>query len=117
MFEYQQEENNHSLWVEKYRPNKLEDYVGNEHLKAKVEGYLESGDVPHLLLYGKAGTGKTTLAKLIIKNIQCDYLYLNASDENGIDVGEFASKHGGGGHKHAAGFRKESSWEIGLYYL
>ncbi len=50
--------NEHSLWVEKHRPSKLEDYVGNEHLKSKVEGYLESGDIPHLLLYGKAGTGK-----------------------------------------------------------
>ena len=57
---------NEFLWVEKYRPTKLVDYVGNEHLKSKVEGYLESGDVPHLLLYGKAGTGKTTLAKLIV---------------------------------------------------
>jgi Holliday junction resolvasome RuvABC ATP-dependent DNA helicase subunit len=50
--------NEHSLWVEQYRPSKLEDYVGNEHLKSKVEGYLETGDIPHLLLYGKAGTGK-----------------------------------------------------------
>lgn len=48
----------HSLWTEKYRPSRLEDYVGNEHLKSKVAGYLESGDIPHLLLCGKAGTGK-----------------------------------------------------------
>lgn len=48
----------HTLWTERYRPSKLEDYVGNEHLKSKVAGYLESGDIPHLLLYGKAGTGK-----------------------------------------------------------
>ena len=99
MFEYKQEENNHSLWVEKYRPNKLEDYVGNEHLKAKVEGYLESGDVPHLLLYGKAGTGKTTLAKLIVNSIDCDYIIINASDENNVDtvrnkVKNFASSMG-----------------------
>jgi DNA polymerase III delta prime subunit len=99
MFEYKQEENNHSLWVEKYRPNKLEDYVGNEHLKSKVEGYLESGDVPHLLLYGKAGTGKTTLAKLIVNSIECDYIIINASDENNVDtvrnkVKNFASSMG-----------------------
>ena len=75
-----------SLWVEKYRPKNLENYIGNEHLKSKVEHYLESGDVPHLLLYGKAGTGKTTLAKLIINNIECDYLYINASDENNVDT-------------------------------
>ena len=75
----------HSLWVEKYRPTDLSTYVGNEHLKDKVKIYLESGDVPHLLLYGRAGTGKTTLAKIIVKNIDCDYLYVNASDENKID--------------------------------
>jgi DNA polymerase III delta prime subunit len=99
MFEYKQEENNHSLWVERYRPNKLEDYVGNEHLKSKVEGYLESGDVPHLLLYGKAGTGKTTLAKLIVNSVECDYMIINASDENNADtvrnkVKNFASSMG-----------------------
>ena len=75
----------HSLWVEKYRPSDLSTYIGNEHLREKVGVYLESGDVPHLLLYGRAGTGKTTLAKIITKNIDCDYLYVNASDENKID--------------------------------
>jgi DNA polymerase III delta prime subunit len=76
----------HSLWVEKYRPSKLEDYVGNEHLKSKVAGYIESGDIPHLLLYGKAGTGKTTLAKLIVNSVDCDYMIINASDENNVDT-------------------------------
>ena len=76
----------HSLWVEKYRPNTLQTYIGNDHLKSKVSVYLESGDVPHLLLFGRAGTGKTTLAKLIVNNIDCDYLYINASDENSVDV-------------------------------
>ena len=89
----------HSLWVEKYRPTRLENYVGNEHLKAKVERYIKSNDVPHLLLFGRAGTGKTTLAKLIVKNIECDYLYINASDENSVDtvrnkVRQFASTIG-----------------------
>ena len=75
----------HSLWVEKYRPTDLSTYIGNEHLKSKVSVYLESEDVPHLLLYGRAGTGKTTLAKIIVKNIDCDYMYINASDENKVD--------------------------------
>ena len=75
----------HSLWVEKYRPMDLSTYVGNEHLKEKVKVYLESEDVPHLLLYGKAGTGKTTLAKIVVNNIDCDYMYINASDENKVD--------------------------------
>ncbi len=82
----QQEEQVHSLWVEKYRPTKLDDYVGNENLKAKVKGYIESGDIPHLLFFGKAGTGKTTLAKLIVKNIECDVMVINASDENNVDT-------------------------------
>lgn len=76
---------NHSLWCEKYRPPDLNTYIGNEHLKNKVGIYLESEDVPHLLLYGVAGTGKTTLAKIITNNIDCDYLYINASDENKVD--------------------------------
>ena len=74
------------LWVEKYRPSNLGTYIGNEHLKSKVSIYLESGDLPHLLLYGKAGTGKTTLAKILVNNIECDYLYINASDENSVDT-------------------------------
>jgi len=88
-----------TLWVEKYRPNNLDTYIGNEHLKDKVSAYLESGDLPHLLLYGKAGTGKTTLAKILVKNIECDYLYINASDENNVEtvrtkVKNFASTMG-----------------------
>ena len=80
---------NHSLWVEKYRPKDLSTYIGNEHLKEKVGKYLETKDVPHLLLYGKAGTGKTTLAKIVVNNIDCDHLYINASDENSVDTVRF----------------------------
>jgi DNA polymerase III delta prime subunit len=75
-----------SLWVEKYRPTSLDTYIGNEHLKSKVKLYLESGDLPHLLLFGRAGTGKTTLAKLLVNNIECDYLYINASDERKLEM-------------------------------
>ena len=89
----------HSLWVEKYRPTELESYIGNEHLKSKVEVYLKSGDMPHLLLFGRAGTGKTTLAKMLVNSIECDHLYINASDENSVDtvrnkVRNFASTMG-----------------------
>ena len=80
---------NHSLWVEKYRPSKLEYYIGNDHLKSKVKKYIDEQDVPHLLLYGKAGTGKTTLAKILTNNIECDHLYINASDENSVDAVRF----------------------------
>lgn len=77
---------NNSLWVERYRPRILDEYVGNEHLKDKVSDYLKSGDVPHLLFFGKAGTGKTTLAKLIVNSINCDHIIINASDENNVDT-------------------------------
>jgi len=78
--------NENTLWVERYRPFGLEGYVGNEHIIEKVKIYIENNDVPHLLLYGDAGTGKTTLAKIIVNAIDCDYLYINASDERGIDT-------------------------------
>ncbi len=92
-------QNEHTLWVEKYRPSNLDTYIGNDQLKSKVKVYLESGDLPHLLLFGKAGTGKTTLAKLLVNNIECDYLYINASDENNVEtvrskVKNFASTMG-----------------------
>ena len=74
------------LWVEKYRPVSLKDYIGNEVIKNKISDYLKQGSIQNLLFYGVAGTGKTTLAKLIAKNLNCDLLYLNASDERGIDT-------------------------------
>ncbi len=74
------------LWVEKYRPTTLEEYVGNETIKNKIADYLKQGSIQNLLFYGVAGTGKTTLAKLIAKNLNCDLLYINASDERGIDT-------------------------------
>ena len=57
------------LWVEKYRPTTLETYIGNETIKSKIEDYLKQGSIQNLLLHGVAGTGKTTLAKLLVKNI------------------------------------------------
>lgn len=94
----------HSLWVEKYRPQTLSEYVGNETLKETIQQYLDNNDIPHLLLYGKAGTGKTTLAKLIVNTIKCDYMIINASDENNVDtvrnkVKNFASSMGFAGFK------------------
>jgi replication factor C small subunit len=77
---------NNTLWVEKYRSQNLDTYVGNEGVKAFISKCITNNDIPHLLLYGKPGTGKTTLAKLITKNIKCDVMYINASDERGIDT-------------------------------
>jgi replication factor C small subunit len=75
-----------SLFVEKYRSKTLDEYVGNEQLKQIVSKYIANNDLQNLLLYGTPGTGKTTLAKLIVNNFDCDYLYINASDERGIDT-------------------------------
>jgi DNA polymerase III delta prime subunit len=95
-------ENTHYLWVEKYRPTTLENYIGNQQLKDTIKSFIDKGDVPHLLFYGTAGTGKTTLAKAITKNIQCDILYVNASDENSVDNVRNKIK----GFASSAGFKK-----------
>lgn len=76
----------HTLFTEKYRPDTLEGYIGNEDFKTSLQQWISTNDVPHLLLCGGAGTGKTTAAKLIVNNINCDYVYINCSDENGIDT-------------------------------
>ena len=76
----------HTLLVEKYRSKTLDSYVGNDHIKKTIEQYLGQNDIQNLIFYGPAGTGKTTLAKLIVNNLDCDYLYINASDERGIET-------------------------------
>ena len=76
----------HTLWIEKYRSQTLEQYIGNDAIKDRIADCIAKNDIPHFIFSGTAGTGKTTLAKLIVNNIKCDYLYLNASDENGIDI-------------------------------
>ena len=103
-FSNENRKSENTLWVEKYRPQVLKDYIGNELLKEKVQTYLDNNDVPHLLLYGKAGTGKTTLAKIIAQTIECDYMVINASDENNVEtvrtkVKNFASGAGFKGMK------------------
>lgn len=75
----------HTIWAEKYRPQSLDEYVSNPSLVATVRKFIESKDIPHLLFYGTAGTGKTTLSKIIINNIDCDAMYINASDENNVE--------------------------------
>ena len=76
----------HTLLVEKYRSKDLDSYVGNEHIKRTIEQYLGQNDIQNLIFFGPAGTGKTTLAKLIVNNLNCDYIYINASDERGIET-------------------------------
>ncbi len=78
------------LWVEKYRPNTVDGYVfTDENQKNQVEGWIKEESFPHLLMSGDPGTGKTTLAKLLIHELgveEYDVLTINASRENGIDM-------------------------------
>jgi DNA polymerase III delta prime subunit len=76
----------HDIFCEKYRPVTINDYIGNEHIKEKIGQYLQKEDIPHLLLYGPPGTGKTSCAKLITNTFGFETLYINASDENSVDV-------------------------------
>ena len=75
----------HSLWVERYRPATMEEYIGNETVKETFSQFIKKNDVPQILLFGPAGTGKTSLAKLLTKSISCDVMYINASDENSVE--------------------------------
>ena len=76
----------HTLLNEIYRPNDLSTYVGNTSLKESIAKQLLNNDIQNYLFYGPAGTGKTTLAKIIVNNLDCDHLYINASDERGIET-------------------------------
>jgi replication factor C small subunit len=79
-----------NLWVEKYRPNSVSDYVFvDERQKEQVDGWIKQGEIPHLLLSGDPGTGKTTLAKVLIHELKVDdydVLEINASRENSVDT-------------------------------
>ena len=77
---------NHGILNEKYRITNIDNYVGNETIKSFVKEIIETNNPSHMLFVGPAGTGKTTLAKLIVSNIDCDHLYINASDERGAET-------------------------------
>ena len=95
----------HTIWNEKYRPQTLETYIGNDTIRETFAQYISSNDIPHLLLHGDAGIGKTTIAKILANSIaNNNYIYINASDENSVDIvrdkiKQFASSVGFGGIK------------------
>lgn len=75
------------IWCEKYRPSTLDDIVLNKTARTYFNTVQQEKNIPNVLFVGKPGIGKTSLAKIIVKDIlKCQYLYINASDENGIDT-------------------------------
>lgn len=75
----------HSLWVEKWRPRNLDDFIGSPALRETAKIWIQNKDIPHLLLFSSPGTGKTSLGKMLTSLIPCDSLMINASDENKVD--------------------------------
>lgn len=79
--------NFNNLWVEKYRPKTIDEIVVTEDTRKLILSFKDKKEIPNLLLAGIQGIGKTSLAKIIVNDIlNCQYLYINASDENGIDT-------------------------------
>jgi DNA polymerase III delta prime subunit len=77
---------NESLWVEKYRPHTINSCILPDEYKSTFQSYVDRKEIPHLLLCGTPGTGKTTVARALCDEIGCDYLMINGSDESGIDT-------------------------------
>jgi DNA polymerase III delta prime subunit len=76
-----------NLWCEKYRPQTLDDISLSEENREVLNGYVRDEEIPNLLFVGSPGAGKTTLARILVLDVLgCDFLYINASDENGIDT-------------------------------
>lgn len=86
----------HTIWAEKYRPKNLENFICEENIRLKMQEFIDKQDIQGLGFFGQQGSGKSTLAKILVNNIDCDFLYLNATEHRGMDdikekVGSFAS--------------------------
>ena len=77
---------NDILWVEKYRPQTIEDCILPSELKQTFQQFVDNEEIPNLLLTGTAGVGKTTIAKAMLEQIGCTYMMINGSEESGIDM-------------------------------
>ena len=77
---------NEFLWVEKYRPNKLDDVILPAETKKIFKQFVEQGNIPNLLLTGSAGVGKTTVAKAMLEELSADYIVVNGSLSGNIDT-------------------------------
>ena len=77
---------NEFLWVEKYRPQTISECVLPNRLKDVFQSFVDQKEIPNMLLCGTAGTGKTTVARALCNELDCDYIVINGSDESGIDV-------------------------------
>ena len=77
---------NDFLWVEKYRPQKIDDVILPSSIKDKFKSFVEAGDIPNLILSGGAGVGKTTIAKAVINELGCDFIVINGSMNGNIDT-------------------------------
>ena len=76
----------HTIWAEKFRPQTIDECILPDNIKNTFKKYVEKKDIPNLLLSGKPGIGKTTVAMAMCKELDCDVLFIKGSDENGIDV-------------------------------
>ena len=76
----------HFLWVEKYRPRTIDECILPQSLKDSFKEYIQNGQLPNFLFHGTAGVGKTTVARALCNEIGADYMFINGSDESGIDV-------------------------------
>jgi len=86
-----QMDGNHTIWIEKYRPRRLDEMVGQKDIVVRLQSYVKTGNLPHLLFTGSAGIGKTTAAVALAREFfgdswQTNFREMNASDERGIDV-------------------------------
>jgi DNA polymerase III delta prime subunit len=89
----------HTIFVEKYRPKTLDTYICEDQIREKIQEFITNQDIPHLGFFGLQGSGKSTLAKILVNSIDCDFIYLNATENRGMDdikekVGSFASARG-----------------------